>query len=111
LWDRGNVVIVGRGSQKILAAKPNTLHVRFIGFLGARREVIMASEELTHAEALKKISAVDAQRAHYMKHYYDADWEDGQLYHLVINTSLMSRKQALVAITTAVRQLKINEGI
>lgn len=102
---RGNVVIVGRGSQKVLAAKPDTLHVRFIGSRASRSEYIKQQEGITYEEALKKIEAIDKQRSHYLKHYYDADWGDPRRYHLVINTNLMSDEQAVNVIGAAVRQL------
>ncbi len=103
LWKRDNVVIVGRGSQKILAAKPNTFHVRFVGRLNDRKKEVMAKENLSADEALKKIDAIDEQRAHYLKHYYDVELADPRFYHLLINTSLMSTEQAANLIITAVQ--------
>lgn len=107
LWKRDNVVIIGRGSQKILSKKPNTLHVRFIGTMGNRGTRVMNTEGVTHyAEALKKVEAIDKLRAHYLKNHYDADWSNPKLYHLVINTSLMSDEQAVDVILAAVRKLQ-----
>jgi cytidylate kinase len=103
LWKRGNVVIVGRGSQKILAAKPDTLHLRFIASLSDRSQKVMGQEGISFAEALKRVEEVDKQRAHHLKHHYDADWDDPRLYHLVLNTSLMTTEQAVQTIITAVQ--------
>jgi cytidylate kinase len=108
LWKRGRVVIVGRGSQKILAAKADTLHVRFIGGIGDRAKYVGHRENMTFSEALEKIEKVDEQRANYLKRYYDADWGNPKLYHLIVNTSMMSNEQAVKVIAGAARQLEDN---
>ena len=105
LWRRDNVVIVGRGSQKILASRPRTLHVRFVATIQDRCKQIMAADSLTHVEAAKKILAIDKGRANYLKQHRDADWTDATLYHLVINTSLIPVNQAVKIITQALRDI------
>ena len=106
LWRRDDVVIVGRGSQKILASKPRTLHVRFVGTIQDRCKQVMAADSLTHVEAAKKILAIDKVRAHYLKHHHDADWTDSTLYHLVINSSLIPIDQAVKIITLSLRHME-----
>ncbi len=105
LWRRDNVVIVGRGSQKILASRPRTFHVRFVATIQDRCKQIMAADSLTHVEAAKKILAIDKGRANYLKQHRDADWTDATLYHLVINTSLIPVNQAVKIITQALRDI------
>ena len=94
LWKRDNVVIVGRGSQMILADKPNTLHLRFMAPVADRIEQVMKDEGVIHPLAQKEVEAVDKQRAHYLKHHYDTDWADAKHYHLVLNTGSVSIEQA-----------------
>ena len=103
LWQRDNVVIVGRGSQMILAEKPNTFHVRVVASIDDRVEQVMDSQGLIYPKVVKEIRDIDKQRACYLKHYYDADWAVAKFYHLVLNTSLMSIEQAVRTIITAVR--------
>jgi cytidylate kinase len=111
LWRYGNVVIIGRGSQKILATKPDTLHIRFIASSISDRGNRVAEEEgISFAEALKKIETIDKQRAHYLKRYYDADIGDATLYHLVLNTSLMPTEQVVPTVITAIRHLEKTSG-
>lgn len=107
LWERGNVIIVGRGGQKILAGKPDTLHLSFIGKIGVRAKTVMAEEHVTYEEALEKIQTIDEQRSHYLKHYYDVYWENPRLYHLTINTSLISVENAAKVIVAMVHQMKV----
>ena len=106
LWRRDDVVIVGRGSQKILASKPHTLHVRFVGTMQDRCKQVMAADSLTRVEAAKTILAIDKGRAHYLKHHHDADWTDSTLYHLVINSSLIPIDQAVKIITLSLRHME-----
>ncbi len=106
LWRRDDVVIVGRASQKILASKPHTLHVRFVGTMQDRCKQVMAADSLTHVEAAKKIMAIDKGRAHYLKHHHDADWTDSTLYHLVINSSLIPIDQAVKIIKLSLRDME-----
>ena len=103
LWNHGNVVIVGRGSQSILADKPNTFHVRIVASIDDRVEQIITSEGLTYPEALKHIQVIDKQRAGYLKHHYHANWTDTELYDMVLNTSLMGIEQAVQTIIAAVK--------
>lgn len=103
LWKRNNVVIVGRGSQMILADKPSTLHVRFIAPIEDRIEQVMKDEGVIYPLARKEIETTDKQRTNYLRHYYDADWADGKHYNLVLNTSSMSIELAAKVIITAVR--------
>jgi Ala-tRNA(Pro) deacylase len=113
LWERGNVVVIGRGSQKILAGKPNVLHLRFIAPIDDRCKAVMAAEGTTAVEALKKIEAIDKLRAHYLERSYDADWGDATLYDLVLNTSSMSPEQTVDVIVAAVQhqEMKPTEAL
>jgi cytidylate kinase len=104
LWNRGNVVIIGRGGQKILSKRPNTVHVRFIGLTEDRRKTVMHQENLTAEKAAKKIEKLDKQRFHHFRNYFNDDWSNPELYHLVINTSFVANEQAVQAILAIVRQ-------
>jgi len=101
LWRRDRVIIVGRGSQRILAAKPQTLHIRFVGAIEDRIKQVMAADSLTEVDAEKKIASIDKARTQYLKQHYNAEWTDATLYHLSINTSLMTIEQAIKTLVTA----------
>lgn len=83
--DRGNVVIVGRGAQVILADRPDTLHVRVIAPLSFRCQRIAAREGVGLAEATELVRRMDRDRARYLRQYYRVNWGDSTLYHLTIN--------------------------
>ena len=84
--DRGNVVIVGRGAQVVLADRPDALHVRVIAPIPFRCGRIVEREGVDPEEAMELIRRTDRDRARYLRQYYRVDWEDGNLYHLTINT-------------------------
>ena len=113
LWKLDNVVIVGRGSQMVLADLPNTLHVRFVAPVADRIERVMADQGIVYPLAEKEVEAADKQHAQYIKHCYDADWADTKHYDLVLNTGSMSDEQAAKVIIAAVRNQEIktqNDG-
>ncbi len=103
LWKLDNVVIVGRGSQMILADRPNTLHVRFVAPLADRIERVMEDQGIVYPLAEREVAAVDKRQTEYIKHSYDADWADPKHYNLVLNTGVVSDEQATKIVIAAVR--------
>jgi cytidylate kinase len=84
--ERGECVIVGRGSQQFLQDRPGTLRV----FLYAPRENKirrLVSRGKTDKEAAELIDTVDGERAAFIKKYFNVKWPDRGIYHAMINTS------------------------
>src|SRR6185312_10505026 len=82
----GNCVIVGRGSQQFLKDRPQTLRV----FLFAPREKKvrrLVARGKTEKEAEELIDSVDAERAEFIKKYFNVEWPDRAIYHAMVNTS------------------------
>ena len=94
LTERGRIVIVGRGGQAILAARPDTLHVRVACDLEerARRFALRSGEPVEEAHRLVEES--DEQREAWHQKYFDLDYRAPYHYHLVVNTGLLSDEQA-----------------
>jgi cytidylate kinase len=83
---RGNVVIVGRGSQHFLRDRPDALRV----FLYAPRENKirrLVTRGKTQKESEELIDTVDGERADFIKKYFNVEWPDRAIYHAMINTS------------------------
>lgn len=81
----GNAVIVGRGSQQFLKDRSDTLRV----FLYAQRESKirrLVSRGKAEQEAEELIDTVDAERADFIKKYFNVEWPDRAIYHAMINT-------------------------
>ena len=83
---RGNVVIVGRGSQQFLKDWPEALRV----FLFAPRDNKirrLIARGKTEKEAEELVDSVDGERADFIKKYFNVEWPDRGIYHAMINTS------------------------
>lgn len=83
--EKGNCVIVGRGSQQFLKERPNTLRV----FLYAPREnkvqrLIKRGKSEKEAEEL--VENVDRERSDYIQKYFKVAWPDRPIYHSMLNT-------------------------
>jgi cytidylate kinase len=102
---RGNVVIVGRGCQCLLADHPNTLHVRFVAPLEYRIKAIMDEMELDHQKAKELVLAKDRQRTLYLQQNYHKNWGDATLYDLVLNTARISWDHLVDIVVDTYRRL------
>ncbi len=104
LAGRGKTVIVGRGGQAILRHKVGVLHVRIIAPEPIRVERIMKSGGLNREDALKLIKDNDQAAAEYLRRFYNIDWEDPEIYDLVLNTGKTDFDSAVRVITSVVSQ-------
>lgn len=84
--DRGNVVILGRASQAILADRTDTVHVRTIALIETRCGWVMRQRDMGREAALELIKETDKCRARYIRNNYGIEWDDPTLYHLILNT-------------------------
>lgn len=100
-WD--NVVIVGRGGQVLLRNVPHVLHLRVIAPLEFRVENIMKQKGFSREDALKYISEKDKSAQEYLYRFYNVDWNDPELYHLVLNMEMLSIERAVKVVKELVR--------
>ena len=98
----GNVVIVGRGANIITSKLSNAFHVRLIASIEKRIEHMQSLMGFTEKEALDYIKTEDENRKKYLKSYFHVDIEDPLLYHMVVNTDLLTHKGAAYLIAEAV---------
>src|SRR5262249_39716481 len=85
--EEGHAVIVGRGAAFFLADRPDVLHV----FLYApyKHKVKRLIEGGTEPEeAARLVETVDDERADFIKKYFNKDWPDRRLYHMMINSQM-----------------------
>lgn len=85
--ERGNCVIVGRGSQHFLKNRPDTLRV----FLYAQKEdkvrrLLTRGKSAKEAEEL--VDTVDRERADFIQKYFNVEWPDRAIYHTMMNTAI-----------------------
>jgi cytidylate kinase len=85
--ERGNCVIVGRGSQQFLKNRPDTMRV----FLYAPREDKvrrLLGRGKSEQEAEQLVDTVDRERADFIQKYFNVEWPDRSIYHGMMNTAI-----------------------
>lgn len=97
----GNVILIGRGANVVAARLPNVLHVRLVAPLEQRITQMQALRGLTRKAAAVVARREDRGRARYLRKYFKADTDDPLLYHLVLNTGLVSHDEAVDLIVAA----------
>jgi cytidylate kinase len=102
---RGNVVILGRGSQAILHDEPGTLHVWVAAPIEHRIANIMQRDNLGRGEAEKRIKKSDAGRDAFHRHFFKVEPNSPALYDMGINAARISVDTAakMVALAAAER--------
>ncbi len=85
LAEMGNVVLVGRGANVILAHRVQAFHVRLVASLESRVEAIGEQRGLSKKAATAWIEAEDKARQRFLRRYFQVDVDDPLLYNLVIN--------------------------
>jgi len=84
LAERGNVIIIGRGTQVLLADFPHTLHLRVVATEPYRAAAVARPRGLDHQAALKLVRDIDQHRSDYVRINYRRDVDDPTLYDLVL---------------------------
>jgi cytidylate kinase len=85
--EKGQCVIVGRGSQQFLKDRPDTLRI----FLYAPREDKvrrLQARGKSEKEAEELVDSVDQERADFIKKYFNVEWPDRPIYHALLNTTI-----------------------
>jgi len=111
---QGHVVIVGRGSQVLLAGQRDVLHVRIIAPFEKRVVYVMQREGLDQQSAQSRIKMKDSDRARHLESAYHCKPSDALLYDLIINTSYLELDNAvdiiILALQHKVAQLLVKTG-
>ena len=85
--EKGNCVIVGRGSQQFLKNRPDTLRI----FLYAPREDKvrrLLGRGKSEKDAQELVDIVDRERADFIRKYFNSEWPDRPIYHSMLNTAI-----------------------
>lgn len=85
VYERDNVIIIGRGAQVVLKDKPNVIHLRFEGDFEKSVDRVVKNDGLDKNKAECQIKKIDKNRAEYLSHFYDEDINNPSLYHLIVN--------------------------
>jgi cytidylate kinase len=102
----GNAVIVGRGSQFVLANHPTALHIHVFAPLDLRVQAVVTEQSLSLQEAERVVRDFDGARARYARHWYHADWQSSDHYQLMVNGGRLDRNLAADIIVASARSLE-----
>lgn len=92
LASKGNCVILGRCADYVLRNHPNCVKVFLHASLPFRTKRIMATENLSSAEALQKIRRVDRRRSGNYHYYTRRIWGHAGNYDMTIDTEIGSNE-------------------
>lgn len=86
---RGNLVYHGHAVQLLLPNVP-VLRIRVVANLEQRIAWSMSDMGLSREDAAQYIDRVDRERAEWVRYLYGVEWDDPQLYDVVLNLSHLS---------------------
>jgi cytidylate kinase len=102
MGDDGDVVILGRGSQYILNDHPDAYHVLLIDTFENRVRFIQKNYELSQGRASQAVKNEDKRRFNLYKKLGKTDYDNPDLYHLVLNMARIHLDKALQLVTNLV---------
>jgi cytidylate kinase len=94
----GNVVFLDRGSQYILNDHPDAFHVLLINTLANRIKFMMDRYDLTEQRATQVVKNEEKRRVNLYKKIGKQDYDQAQLYHMVINMAKVDLEDAVSTI-------------
>jgi cytidylate kinase len=98
-------VILGRAGAAAFREEAGVLRVRLFGPADARIAQATKIEAVDEQVARQRLPEVDAARAQYVRRLYGADIDDPALYHLQIDSTVLSPDACAALITAAYRAL------
>ncbi len=88
---QGDVLIRGWGAAALFRDIPNVLSVRVCAPVAVRECVMMERLGVKHPGAVRlEIENFDAAHTRTMRAAFNVEWDDSLLYHVVLNTGLVS---------------------
>ncbi len=96
-------VIVGRLANFILEDTPHHVSAFIRSDLDSKVELAKKRDNLTDAEARRKVQKVDRERANHCRHFTHKEWTDGQNYDITFNTGKIGYEQTISMIVDFAR--------
>jgi cytidylate kinase len=94
--DKGNVVLVGRGTGQLLAGHPNVFHLRLAADIDWRARRMAQREgwplERAHGACLEQ----DRVRARFTRYFFGPDALQPEIYDLIVNTARVALDEVVV---------------
>jgi cytidylate kinase len=100
--EEGNVVFLDRGSQYILNDHPDAFHILLINTFANRVKFMMEHYDLTEQRATQVVKGEEKRRINLYKKIGKQDYDQAQLYHMVINMAKVDLEDAVTTIVNLV---------
>jgi len=92
--EEGNAVIMGRGSQYFLKDYDDVYRILMVANREDRVKFMEKNYNLSHRDAAKAVNMDDLKRANLYRKLGKTDYDDHNLYHLVLNMSKVDMDKA-----------------
>ena len=102
---QGSVVIVAHAASYALGQRPDVLRAFIMGSPHVRATRLADHDGKAPAAAAEAIEQSDADRADYLKRFYDVDRELPEHYDICVSTDLLTPAQAAAVIVGAARAI------
>jgi cytidylate kinase len=102
--EKGECVIVGRGSAYYLQGWPDAFHVFVYAPFGEKVRRLQASGK-SESEAVQLAETVDRDRAAFVKQYFGVEWPERHKFHLMVNSTVGTE----AAVETILNSMKLFE--
>ncbi|MCX5883134.1 MAG: cytidylate kinase-like family protein [Deltaproteobacteria bacterium] len=100
--EEGDAVIVGRGGQYLLRDHKDTFHVLLVADLEDRVQFMEERYNLSLKKALQVVNRQDKRRQNFYRLLGKVDYDQPDIYHLVLNMSKLSLMKACELLVTLV---------
>lgn len=96
-----HAVIAGHGANFALLGRPSVLNIYLYALKEKRIQTLMQRDNLNSSQAAEQVQHNDHDRAHYVKIFYNAEWQNPIHYHLMLNTGVVKPRLATEIIVQA----------
>ena len=100
----GNVVFLDRGSQYILNDFPEAFHILLINTFANRIKFMMNNYDLSQNRATQIVKSEEKRRMNLYRRIGKQDYDQPELYHLVINMARVDLEEAIQLILHLVQR-------
>ncbi len=101
---RGNVVIIGRGSQMVLREFPEVSHVQLVAEPSVALSRVQDWEGIDEVQAARRITEFNSGRADFHRKFWQVDVWSPLLYDVVVNTTHLTYVQAAELIASVIEK-------
>jgi cytidylate kinase len=107
LYQKGDVVIIGRGANIILADTPDVIHIGLLAPLEVRAETLAQREHLEPEDARTYVEELEQARITFFRKYFQVHPNEPNLYHMMLNMAHMQPSTATDIIVSTVRSVAL----